>query len=723
MRTPISLALSLAAATVLCTSAMAQEPSKSADVPVRQVVLFSSGVGYFEHDGAVRGAAATELRFKTTQINDILKSLVLQDEGGGSIGAVTYPSLDPLEKTLGSFSVDISGNPSLSELLNQLRGAHVTLRFPAASVEGTILGVEEHEETIGNGDNAKIIKKHVLNLVTSEGMIRAFGLENPPVIQFTDPQLQAELGKALAALAQARDQEKKAVTIQFNGEGERRVRIGYVIETPIWKTSYRLVLGASNAAGDIKADAKADDAAKLQGWAIVENQTDTDWKDIALSLVSGRPISFVQDLYQPLYIQRPVVQPELYASLKPQTYSGGISTMSAPQVAEESESRDMNDGPAGQARARSKLMKAPAALPPEAATASAGAGLAANGPATARAYQRQEALDVTASVASAASATNLGELFQYSIPDVTLARQRSAMLPILNDPVRAERLSIYNRAVLATHPLNGVRLTNTTGKHLLQGPITVFAENSYAGDARIEDTPPGQSRLLSFGIDLPVTVNADKNKQEDAVQSARIVKGALELQRKLVFTQDYLMENKGDQPKKLVIEHPFRAGWKLVNTPPPVETTETLYRFETNLPAKKTATFTVSEETVSMETIGILPIDFGTLEIYSRTGKIPADVKAALAKAIAMKRGIGDTETQLRTRRAEIDRITKEQSRIRENLKTVAQNSDYSNRLLKKLNDQETQIEGLQKEADDLQHSLETQRRDLETYLGGLNVG
>jgi hypothetical protein len=689
----------LLALALLAHTASAQQAAKPADVPVKQVVLFSSGVGYFEHNGTVRGTTSTELRFKTGQINDILKSLVLQDEGGGNIGAVTYPSQDPLEKTLHSFSVDISGNPSLDALLNQLRGARVTVVSGGDTYEGTVLGVEEHEESVRGGDEPKIIKTHLLNLVAN-GMIRAIQLEEASRIQLQDPQLQSELDKALAALAQARDQEKKAVTINFNGEGDRRVRIGYVIETPIWKTSYRLVL-------------LPNEKAKLQGWAIVENQTDTDWNDVALSLVSGRPISFVQDLYQPLYIERPTVKPELYSSLKPQTYEGGT-------VAEMQNEADEKPAEAKTARAFGTRGKALAsrAAPMMASAAGADAMLMA---ADSHDFARQ--MDVTASIASVAAAKNLGELFQYSVGNVTLPRQRSAMLPIINDEVGVERLSIFNRSVLATHPLNGARLHNTSGKHLLQGPITVFGEGSYSGDARIEDTPPGQDRLLSYGIDLQMVVNSDKNKEDNAVLSARIVKGALELQRKLTFTQDYVAENKSDKDKTLVIEHPFRANWKLVNTPKPNETTDKLYRFQTTVAAKKSATFTVNEEYVTTESVGILPMDFGQLELYSRTGKIPANVKAALEKAIGMKRAMAETQQQIETRNKQLGDITKEQTRIRENMKTVAQNSDYANRLLKKLNDQESRLETLQKEVEDLQTKLETQRQELESYLGSLNVG
>jgi len=277
------------------------------DVPVKVVVLFSSGVGYFEHIGTVKGDSSTELRFKTQQINDILKSLVLQDTGNGKVSTIVYPSQDPIGKTLSSFQVDISKNPPLGELLNQLRGAKVKVSVGPEMISGTILGLEKRQKAVEKGQ----IEIWQLNLI-SGATVRSIPLEEVTRLDLEDPALQEELTKALTALAEARGQDKKPVTINFQGEGERLVRVGYVVETPIWKTSYRLLFGQQNA------------KPMLQGWAIVENQTDNDWNDIELSLVSGRPISFIQELYQPLYIPRPVVQPELFASLRPQTYEAGL---------------------------------------------------------------------------------------------------------------------------------------------------------------------------------------------------------------------------------------------------------------------------------------------------------------------------------------------------------------------------------------------------------------
>ena len=663
-------------------------------VPVTKVVLFSSGVGYFEHAGTVHGNSATELRFKTSQINDILKSLVLQDEDGGRVGAITYPSQDPLAKTLKSFQVDITQNPSLADLLNQLRGARVTIQRQAETLSGTILGVETRAK---GGDKSDSFEVPVLNLLTG-ATIHAVELPSITNLTLDDPQLEEELTRALGALVQARDQDQKPVTINFTGTGERRVRIGYVVETPVWKTSYRLLLDDHGKLG------------KLQGWAIVENQTESDWNHVSLSLVSGRPISFVMDLYQPLYATRPTVVPEMYAGLRPQLYEGATATDSA---------RVQMGGAPGGAGLQRRIGYDQYGRPSKLALSEVVVTAATGG-------SRDTPIDAAASVAAVASAARLGALFQYTVPDVTLARQKSAMLPIITDSIEAERVSIYNASVLRSNPLNGVLLKNTTGKHLLQGPVTVLDKGVYAGDARIDNVPPGQERLLSYGIDLDMVVDDTKNTQNTTLLTAKIDKGVLTVSRKLVASQQYAADNKTNKDKTLIIEQPIRSGWKLVDTPKPFETTSDLYRFKGTAVANKVTVLTVNEEVVTSEAIMLASTGLDQLLLFSRTGtgagEMPANVRAALAKAIQLEQSIAAVEADINAHIQRVGEITAEQNRIRENMKTVAQSTQYYSRLLEKLNEQETSIEGLQKERDALTAKRDSLRKELDDYLNGLTV-
>ena len=239
------------------------------------------------------------------------------------------------------------------------------------------------------------------------------------------------------------------------------------------------------------------------------------------------------------------------------------------------------------------------------------------------------------------------------------------MIPIITDDVECEKLSIYNASVLPKNPLNGARLKNTTGKDLLQGPITVLDGNSYAGDARIDDVPPDQERLISYGIDLQMTIDSTKNRQEDHIQTGKIVKGVLSISHKYVSSQDYIADNKSDHDKTLIVEHPIRPGWSLVDTEKPIETTDTLYRFKGTVSPSKTSTLTIKEQIVQDQQLAILPVDTDAVLMYSRTGEFPQKVRDALTKAAQMKQAVVDFERQMNETNAKIDSVTKDQARTR----------------------------------------------------------
>jgi hypothetical protein len=412
------------------------------------------------------------------------------------------------------------------------------------------------------------------------------------------------------------------------------------------------------------------------------------------------------------------VQPELYASLRPQTYDAGMGkdrdALADGQLGNRDEQRKA---------AAERSRNAPAATPPPSpAGGMGGGGFGGYAGAKAEEAEYKRADNFTASVSSIASAAKVGELFQYTVGNVSLPRQRSAMIPIVTDDVEIERLSIYNPAVLAKNPLYGARVKNTTGKHLLQGPITVIEGASYAGDARVDNVPPGQERLISYGIDLQVLVDGTKNQQTDAIQTGKIVKGVLHISRKIVHTHNYAAESKADKDKTLVVEHAIRHGWKLVEPDKYSEKTDSLYRFKAPLPAGKSTALKVVEELVTGEQISILASDVGALDFYSKTDRIPKPVRDVITSAIGRKHAMTDTQRQIQQRQQEIATISNEQTRIRENIKTVDRNSDYAGRLLKKLNDQETKIEQLQSEIAELTEKFNKQRKDLEDYLQNMNV-
>jgi len=666
-------------------SALAEE---GATVPLSKISLYSSGVGYFQHDGTVNNRTQLDLRLHTNQINDMLKSLVVQDFGGGKVSTVTYGSRDPVTKTLGSFGINLNGNPTLGQILTQVRGEPVEVTAPNPIV-GTLLGVEKKTESIGEGSQHRVVDQEYITLLTEDG-IRALSLANVQRIKLTNATLNAELQQALAALAMNHDAQKKTVSITFDGTGSRQARVSYLTETPVWKTTYRLVLND-------------DKAPYLQGWAIVENQTPQDWRNVTLSLVSGRPISFAMDLYQPLYNPRPVVQPELYANLRPQIYGDAMDELkpmaSAPSARSEAKKeRFLSKVTQGVATGRANAAA-------ETAVVDMGIGSLEEG------------------VVSTAMAEDKGELFEYRIDQpVTLAKHQSALLPIIGQTLQGQKVSLYNQSVNAKHPLNGYRLKNTSPLHLMQGPITLFDSGAYAGDARIEDLPPGQDRLISYALDLKTEVEPKLEGGTQELTMVSLKKGTMLISRRLVEDRIYLVKNRDAKPKTVLIEQPYRPDWKLAEPKEPTEQTRDMYRFSVAVDPGKSATIRVKETLPIQDSILLMESGIDQILHYQQAKEVGSKVKEALQRVVQLRGKLDDARAQrirLDQRTAE---ITTEHTRIRENMQRLQHNSDLYNRYVKKLDQQETELENLRKEIERLKNTEEEHRRELQNYVMNLDV-
>jgi hypothetical protein len=657
-------------------------------LPLSKIVLYSSGVGYFQHDGSLNNRTQLDLRFNVSQINDILKSLVVQDFGGGKGSTVTYGSRDPVTKTLGSFGINLNGNPTLGQILTQVRGEPVEVAAPN-SIVGTLLGVEKKTESVGEGSQRRVIEQEYINLLTEEGF-RSLSLTNIQRIKLTNAALNAELNQALAILASNHDAQKKTVSITFDGTGNRQARVAYLTETPVWKTSYRLVLDDNK-------------APYLQGWAIVENTTEQDWRNVTLSLVSGRPISFTMDLYQPLYNPRPIVQPDLYANLRPQTYGDAMDEL-----------KPMASPPARNDLKKERLLgKMTQGL----------AGSRANAPAEAAIAADMGMGSLEEGVAPTAMAQDKGELFEYRIEaPVTLAKHTSAMLPIIGQPLQGQKVSVYNQSVHAKHPLNGYRLKNSSPLHLMQGPITLFESGSYAGDARIEDLPPGQDRLISYALDLKTEIEPKLNGGNQELVTVSLKKGTMLVSRRRIEDRTYLIKNRDTKTKLVLIEQQYRPDWKLTEPTEPTERTRDLYRFAVPVEPGKTASLRVKETLPIQESIQLMDSGTDLMVYYVRAKEVSQKVREALQRVVTLRTKLDDTRAQRMRLDQRIAEITAEHGRVRENMQRLPQNSDLYTRYVKKLDQQETELEKLRKEIEVSKNTEDEQRRELQNYVASLDV-
>ena len=556
----------------------------------------------------------------------------------------------------------------------------------------------------------KTIEKEFVTILTKDGL-RTLPLDSITRIKLVDPRLQSELEKALAVLALGHDNEKKSVTLNFSGKGARDVRVGYVQQTPIWKTSYRLVLD----------DAAGGNQAMLQGFAIVENTTDNDWKDVSMSLVSGRPISFVMDLYQPLYVPRPEVQQELYASLVPQVYGQDLAGGEREFLEAASRSRITADNPL----VANKLRKSQLAAN-QLAAAPAGS-FAKNDSQDQlqdndnKGWHDKSMFEAAASVQSMAQGGALGELFRYEIAKpVTIQRQRSAMLPIVGEKVEAEKVAIYDERVMAKHPLAGLRLVNSTKLNLMQGPITVYDGGAYAGDARVEDMAPGSERLLSYAVDLDVEIAPRAVVKPEEIVSVRVEKGTLIASRKLAREKKFDVKNSGDKAVKVLVEYPLESGWKLVKPAKADEVTRDRQRFVVIAQPGKPAVLDVAEEMLVDQRIVITNLDDNAILFYSNAKVTSPDVKKALAEIIRRKREIEQVVREKAASQQEIATVSQEQDRIRQNMQQLDRGSELYTRYVQKFAQQEDRVETLRKEVAQREKQEQEARRALDDFLSQL---
>ncbi len=694
----LAAALGLAATTT--PAAFAQNDAEPFDLPLRHLTLYSSGVGHYTHAGPVPGGD-TEFTFSAEQLNDVLKSLLVRGANGSV--AVSYPGQEPLAQRLADFGIDVSHAESLPDLLRQLRGVELTLavRGDAEPVKGRLLGINTEHHVVDD----KTTLDHFLNLATDAGL-RRLDLDQVDNLQIDDPGLRAELNKALALLGATRKQDSKPLTLSFDKPSDQAA-VSYLLEAPLWKLSYRLDLTETEDA----------EGPLLQGWAIVDNTTDADWDTIDVTLVSGRPVSFVQNLYSPEYLKRPVVVQERYAGLRPQQYGQGVM-LADQDVDNENGVRDelssVRRAVARRAAGRESLMAGESAPTAPASAADA--------------YFAGAAFKSTSGIDPTASAGDLGDLFAYHIDQpVTVPRGGSAMLPIVNETVEATPLSIYNPSVQPKHPMRGVRLTNTTDLKLDAGPVTVLDAGSYAGDAQLGFIAPGDDRLLSYGLDLEVTMDAAANSSS-TFATANIARGVLVITHTHRYTQTYEARNAAGDDRQLLIEHPRQNNRELLepeieeDSDIKIEKTDALYRFPLTVPAGKTAKLEVIESEPRVQYVQLVRQNADQLAAYVRNGRFPKEVRDALTEAVSRQRDLEQTRREIGGIEKLNAEITAEQDRIRRNMGSVDRNSALYRRYVEKLNAQETQLENHAEQLDALRKRLAEQEKALADYLEGLNV-
>jgi hypothetical protein len=662
-----------------------------AELPVRQVVLYKHGVGYFERSGRLGPGESARLDFKASEMNDVLKSLTVEERGGGRITGLRYDSMDPLGRKLAEFPFRLADGQPLSAVFDQLKGARIELKFGGDTVAGAIVSGRLAPADEKRGEREQI------TLMLDGGDLRTFDLAAATGIRFTDTQLQDQFRDYLAALTASRSKEKRSVYIDSTDARARDVAASYMIPAAIWKSSYRLIFGESG-------------QPVLEGWAIVDNTTGEDWTKVQLSLVSGRPISFVTQLYAPRYVNRPAGElPDLYA-MAPVVYEGGY--------AEAAQGAQVAGGVMGGIAA--PVPAAPAARPLMAQRMAKSAAAEALGDAVTP-FQERAAANSTVAVET--SARELGDLFEYRLSQpVTIRKNESAMLPFLQQKIDARKLLIFSQRG-SEHPMNAAELTNSSGKTLDGGPITVYDSNAYAGEALMETLKASDKRLISYAVDLGTRVTEAFDSKQEVVREIHARRGVLTSKLAAEEVRTYTIRNVDQKAKTLIIEHPLRPQYALLNQKP-VEKTSSAYRFEVKLAAAATEKFPVSEERVYETTVAVTNLTPDVILTYVRNKNLTDAGRKQLEQIADRKNRAVQISQALQDAEAQIRNVSADEDRVRRNISSLNQISGQQQQVqtyAKQLAGMETQLAQLRDRQADLQKQRSAVDEEIAKLVLALN--
>jgi len=765
-------------------------PQRGQTLPIRRVILYSNGVAYVERRGMVTGHAEIDLSFKQSQVDDVLKSMVVLDLGKGRIGAVSYNSSAPPSARMADIPFSISSESEnnlrggLAGVLSQLQGARVIVQTANRTATGSILTVAERKTQLEAGKPAATT--HALVIASENGELASFDLEDVRSVRLVDEGARRDVTEFASATASARRRDAKTIVVTSDGAGEREMVVSYTIAAPIWKTTYRVVLDSAG-------------QPFFQGWAIVDNVSEEDWDNVSLSLVSGTPVSFIQPIQKPFYRYRPIVPMPEDLRVSPQVYEpdtgevGGNSgyvtgyvtdpngaavpgaTVTATNDATNQQYTTTTDSD-GRFRTpplisgsytvsvsysgfnetvvsdvrvspvRPVNIRVPLHLAGQTATVEISAGatiersrsnsvnnlLLTSSGAARRDADKTLADAITSGdsgVAASAEGEEVGDLFEYQIAQpITVKRDHSALIPILETRMEGARVSVFNEAARRSRPMSGMLLKNTSQLTLEDGSLTVIDGNSYAGESLLERLKPGEQRLVSFALDLGtlVTVRGDE-EDRSPVYMVRIVGGSLYAHYYGREKKLYTLTNQTDKPRVVYVEHAVREDWELDEreTPKPEGKSARYYRFRVELAPRETKQLTVVEREELSETYALTSLTADLLQLFITRRYIDDATRAALQGVIELRGRVAAADARVAVIDKELREISEDQKRLRDNIEALTKTAEARQliaRYVAKADQQETRIEQLTREKREAVEERQRLQSQLEAAVRGLNI-
>ena len=679
------------------------------ELSIKKVIIHKTGISYFILEGLMEGSGIFELEFKIDEMDDVLKSLfVLDTSEKGYISSISYDAALETSQLLKSIMLNIPDRESFSSLITQIKGANITLTITGGkTISGTIMGIEEFEKM---SKDEKIVEKQLILLQDTE-VISKIKFTEIKSFEIINEDIKKDLKFFLDTVISGKKKDAKKIVINCesggNDEVERIIFVYYIRESPIWKTSYRLIMSKEQA---------LEEKCLLSGWSLIENTTNQDWEDVEVSLVAGMPVSFKYEFYRPIFIQRPVIRPPKVLSVKPTEIEEGVEM-------ERYEDYSASEMVAKPSALRKRAMMSRKGVPPPAPAGAIGYGGMAN-------IMTDDALLDKVKAQTNIQTKDLGELFEYKISNlVSIKRKRSALVPILTESIKARRVLLYNKNEYDRNPNACLEITNNTSLTLERGPVTIIYDDNLAGEAIVPFLNKEDTRLLNYAVEQAVIVTHEAKSESLSVHKITIGSG---YSYEYYYTHQmttYKINNKTNEEKELYLDHPKTHGYKFIEKPIDPEETPNYWRFKIMLKPKDAITFKLKEQQEDYSSNYIR--NWSKNDLLKRVGFyvkqkfINEKLETQLKEIAEFIQNLNDKKNQREKLLEERDSMSDEQSRLRENISVLGddnQSITLKERYVKKLNDQETRFEKISVETKKLDKEINSLNKTIENKMNKLKA-
>ncbi|HEX8045741.1 DUF4139 domain-containing protein [Rhizobium sp.] len=614
---------------------------------IRAITLSSGGLAEVSRSAAMRSDGVVRLEVPLDQVDDMLKSLVV-NETEGSVAGISLAGPQPLQEIFKGLPFTPEALTSVPSLLTSIQGARVSVTSGGKTVEGDILGIETREA----GENTTV---HLLTVLDKDGAVETLALGEDASVRIDDAEMRAKVARAAAAIARGKNDNARAIDIKVNGvKNSGDIGLTYVVPSPIWKTAYKVVTGGNG-------------KARLQAWTVLENASGEDWKGVKLTLTSAEPVTLKQGLHQLYWRERQEVPVDTASNNVPDPDSGDLSNRQ--RLASDVEER--------------------------AAPAPAKAMGGVSRKAAASAYMADElerpAMPMQMAAANPTAATESDISATFELPGVyDLANGDTLSVPIVDAELDADMVDMYRAGSAFRNPIAAVMLKNTTGVSMPAGILTLYdSKIGYVGDSQLSALPKGDTRLASFATDRKVSISEQQTPTEE-IASLKVSDGVMQAVVKYRQTTTYTVSGALDGERTVIVEHPIRDGWSF-SSDQSFGKTATHQRLKAVVPAATEKTLTAVDEQLQSNSYALVDAEPDMLLGWSASTHDKGLTDKLTNLAEVRKKQVA-AQNDLQSFDNEIEKLTNDQERIRQNIGAVPENSDLKKRYLKALADSEDQI-------------------------------